>query len=63
MKISRVTALIAAVEVKLRVNKAIKKYIDPSNVKMVVYSSAEVAPQLKAIKGATVTIKRASEYQ
>lgn len=45
------------------VNKAIKKYIDPANVKMVVYSSAEVAPQLKAIKGANLTIKKASEYQ
>ncbi len=45
------------------VNKAIKKYIDPANVKMVVYSSAEVAPQLKAIKGANVTIKKASDYQ
>lgn len=45
------------------VNKAIKKYIDPANVKMVVYSSPEVVSQLKAIKGANVIVKRAAEYQ
>lgn len=45
------------------VNKAIKKYIDPSNVKVVVFSSNEVAPQLKAIKGASLTVKKASDYQ
>lgn len=45
------------------VNKAIKKYIDPNNVKIVVYSSADVAPQIKAIKGASLTVKKASDYQ
>lgn len=47
-----------------QVNRAIKAHIDPSNVKMVTFSSAsDVAAQLKTLKGVNVTVKKASDYQ
>lgn len=47
-----------------QVNKAIASHIDPANLKIVAFTSApDVLPQVKAIKGATVTVKKAADYQ
>lgn len=45
------------------VNRAIKKYFDDENIKILVYTSADqITEQMKTVKG-ELTVKKASEYQ